>query len=70
MTTAIIQGSMSAIAQQSGKSIAETFLTMYITHFLFPEQQWGVFKNDEYICAFDAFEDAAKYCNEHNAEVV
>lgn len=43
---------------------------MYTTHFLFPEQQWGVFKNDEYICAFDAFEDAAKYCNEHNSEAV
>ena len=26
MTTAIIQGSMSAIAKQSGKSIAETFI--------------------------------------------
>jgi hypothetical protein len=31
---------------------------MYTTHFLFPEQRWGVFKDNQFVKSFETLEDA------------
>lgn len=37
---------------------------MYTTHFLFPEQRWGVFKDGVFQDLFDTFEQAQQYITE------
>ena len=39
---------------------------MYTTHFMTPEQRWGVFCNDIYVTSFIEQIDAQNYCNQMN----
>ena len=34
---------------------------MYTTHFFFPEQRWGVFKDGNFLKSFDTLEEAEEW---------
>jgi len=42
---------------------------MYTTHFMHPEQRWGVFFNGMYITSFKKQTHAQLYCDQMNGAV-